>query len=58
MTNYAMTIYRRDTRAALSHVLGRPVTNDEQSNFILHLWGVSDQFLLAEAGRFAEGMKK
>ncbi|MCK9593819.1 MAG: hypothetical protein M0Q91_17605 [Methanoregula sp.] len=36
-TNFALTVYRRETRPALERALGRKVTNKEQSDFILRL---------------------
>jgi hypothetical protein len=37
MTNFALTVYRRQTRAALERALGRNVSNKEQSDFIIRL---------------------
>jgi hypothetical protein len=37
MTNFALTVYRRQTRYALEVALGRKVSNKEQSDFIIRL---------------------
>lgn len=52
MTNFAVTIRRLDARAALSTVLGRPVTNEEQSAFVQQLMNNAANYVETQAYEF------
>jgi hypothetical protein len=58
MTTYAIAIYRRETREALSSVMGRPVSNEEQNMFIAWLLMRSNKILAAEAKAFSEMVER